>query len=138
MENLNIKFDHYKSRFNYLRFIMERLNKSEVEHTIVGEVFNTVLSNMDSREIDEMVIYSSLFESKVLKMGEDEQAELLNNLYDCYIKSMMVHFSNNDVEALSFFYKRLEEIIKIISCYYGTYGEEGFLNYFDKKIIRTK
>ena len=46
---------------------------------------------------------------------------------------MMVSFSNNDIDALIFFYKGLENKIKEISCYYGIYGEDGYFNYVNNK-----
>ena len=128
METQNIKFDYYNSRFSYLKFIMEYLHKSESENMIVGEIFNNFLSKMDSNEIKEIILYSALFENNVLKMSKEKRDELLNNIYDCYIKSMMAHFSNKNMEALAFFYNKLSEKIKIISGYYGLYGDNG---YFD-------
>ena len=138
METQNIKFDYYNARFSYIRYIMESLNKSSNEQAIVGEIFNTFLSNLDNNEINEIVIYSALFEKKINEMALEERKEKIEFLYDCYIKSMMVSFSNNDIDALIFFYKGLENKIKEISCYYGIYGEDGYFNYVNNKASIAK
>ena len=138
MEMQNMKFDYYNSRFSYMRLIMELLNKYNVEQIVVGEIFNSFLSGLDANEIKEMIIYSSLFENKLYGMNEEERNILLNNLYECYIKSMIVNFSNNDVEAFTFFYEGLEERVKMISGYYGIYGEDGFIDYVNKTSFVTK
>ncbi len=131
-ENI-IKFDHYSNRFSYLRFIMETLDRGNIEEAIVGQIFNTFLSRLDSNEIAEIVIYSSLFESKVNSLEKDRKQELLNNLYDCYIKGMIINYSNGDVEAVIYFFKTLMEKVKMYSGYYGIYGEEGCFKSIEKR-----
>ena len=135
MEFENIKFDYYNSRFSYMRYIMESLNKSSIEQAIVGEIFNTFLSRYDSNGVNELVIYSSLFENKTNSMDENKKMLLLNNLYNCYIKNMMICFSNNDIDSVIYFFNTLQEKIKVYSCYYGLCGEKGYFKNIDMKSL---
>ena len=97
MEFESIKFDYYNSRFSYMRYIMEQLNKSSIEQAILGEIFNTFVSRYDSNEVNEIVIYSSMFENKINKSDENKRYELLNNLYNCYIKNMIINFIRSNL-----------------------------------------
>lgn len=134
MEEHNIIFDYYNGRFSYMKLIMDKLNRHSIEKTIIGEIFNTFLSRLDSNEIHEIVIYSSLFENKINSLGNEQKMMLLNNLYNCYIKNMILNFSNGDMDAVIYFFKDLEEKIKIYSCYYGLYGEDGYFKEKNQRI----
>lgn len=133
MEFESIKFDYYNSRFSYMRYIMEQLNKSSIEQAILGEIFNTFVSRYDSNEVNEIVIYSSMFENKINKLDENKRYELLNNLYNCYIKNMIINFSNGDMDAVILFFNNLQDKIKSFSGYYGICGEKGYFNSLDNK-----
>ena len=133
-----MKFDYYNSGFSYLKLIMEELERYEIEKLIVGEVFNVFMSKLDSNEVKEMIVYSSLFENKINKLNDREKKALLNNLFEKYIKNIILNFSNEDIDAVIMFFKELEDQVKVISGYYGLYGEEGYFNSLDrrKSIVR--
>ena len=135
MDNDFMKFDHYNSRFSYMKLIMDTLDRYEIEKIIVGEVFNVFSSRLDSNEIKEIVIYSSLFESKINKLNDVDKKALLNDLYEKYVKNIILNFSNGDIDAVIMFFNELEDKIKVISGYYGIYGEEGYFNNVNERLI---
>lgn len=137
MKGNYIKFDYYSQRFSYLRFIMESLDRGNIEEAIVGQIFNTFLSRLDSNEIEEIVIYSSLFESRVNSLKEEEKQELLINLYNCYIKEMVINYSNRDMDTVIYFFKALMEKVKMYSGYYGIYGEEGCFKSIENRTMNN-
>ena len=136
MEINDIKFDYYSLIFTYIKLIMESLNKTTIEGLVVREIFNVFFNRMDSNEIEEMVIYSSLFENRINKMNNQEKNDLLNNLYEFYIKNIMINYTNRDMDAVIYFYDELNNKIKSISGYYELHNEdEYFDNMSNTKVI---
>lgn len=131
---IKMEFDYYNSTFSYMKVIMEELDRYNIEKLIIEEVFNTFLNRKDASEIEEIVIYSSLFENKINKLDENSRKNLLNDLYNNYIKNIILNFSNNDVDAVIVFFDELQGKIKSISGYYGLFGDNGYFNHMEEKL----
>ena len=137
MNNNIVETDLYNSRFSYIKLIMEYLEKKEIEKIVVGEIFNNFFTNIDNENIDELVIYSSLFENRINMLNQLSKKNLLNNLYDCYIKNLIINFSNRDMEMTNYFLVELDNKIKMLSGYYGLY-EKGYFNNKENKKLTLK
>ncbi len=136
MENTRFILDYYNSVFSYMKLIMDNLDKTNIEKLVVREIFNTFLNRFDNNDIKEIVIYSALFENKINKLDKEEKNNLYNNLYNDYIKEIIINYSNGEMDRVITIYRDLEEKIKVLSGYYGIYGEEGyFYRMSNKKII---
>ena len=138
MEINDIKFDYYSLIFTYIKLIMESLNKTTIEGLVVREIFNVFFNRMDSNEIEEMVIYSSLFENRINKMNNQERNDLLNNLYESYIKNIMINYTNRDMDAVISFYDELNNKIKSISGYYELHNENEYFDYMSNTKVISK
>lgn len=125
---------NYSNMYSYLRIIMELLNKEEeLENYVLGDIFNNKVNNMEEEEIKYMYVYSALFENKLLNMTEDKRSFLIKSLYESYIKSMIINYSNGHIETAYVFYSLLEEKIKMMSGFYGVFEYKD--NVKVKKVI---
>ena len=117
-----MEFKNYFKMYSYLKIIMELLNKeNDIENFVIGEIFNDKIKDMNDEDIKYMYIYSALFENRLLKMDNESRKNIINVLYESYIKSMIVNFSNGNIDAANVFYNMLDERVKMISEYYGIY-----------------
>ena len=126
MEFDEIKYDYYTNTFNYLKLIMDYLIKkghSINETFIVRECFNNFSSDMNEEDIKRLVICSSLFEKKLISMPKNEQNMLIDLIYSCYIKGMIINYSNSDYETSKVFYNTMNNKVLEYSGYIGLFGE---------------
>lgn len=121
----NEKFDYYNNTFSYMKIIMKNLNsdKKNLEVMVIKSLFNDIVEEMDSNKIYEMIIISSLFEKKINSLNENEKRRLINDLYSCYIKSMIVNYVNNEMTMVKFFFDSLYSRVLDISGFYGVFGD---------------
>ncbi len=113
----------YFDMFSHLKVIMSQMKKEKsLENYVLREIFNDEIKDKDEEEINNMKIYSALFENRLHEIGRINQKEkdnLINALYDCYLdKGMIKNYSNGDIEAAKHFYKAFDERIKELSGYY--------------------
>ena len=117
-----MEFKNYFKMYSYLKIIMELLNKeNNIENFVISEIFNDKIKDINEEDIKYMYIYSALFENRLLKMDNESRKNIINILYENYIKSMIVNFSNGNIDAANVFYNMLDERVKMISEYYGIY-----------------
>ena len=133
---LLMKTKKYNEMYSFIRVIMEVLSKKDtVEDLTVSEIFNSETSDMEEEDIIALYVYSSLFENKLLMMDEEKRISLAKSLYETYIRTMIYEFSCGNFEIIDKIYNLFSERIKVLSGFYGIYGDEypTFKQY--KKVI---
>ncbi len=118
----NEKFDYYNNSFSYVKIIMKNLNNS-LEECVVREIFNEMVSDMDSNDIYEMLIISSLFEKKLNSLSETQKNKLLNDIYTCYIKPMIINYAHDEMDLVKLFFNSLKNKVLSMSGFYGLFGD---------------
>ena len=128
MELNEISYAYYNSMFSYVKIIMELLIKkghSHLEGVVMSSIFNNIIRLMNQGEIRDMIIVSAFIEKKLLSMKEKDCDLLIDNLYERYINSMIINFSNGDFELTKVFFKAFDNEIRRISGYTEIYGENN-------------
>lgn len=134
MDNFE-NFDYYNNSFSYVKVIMKNLNNN-MEELVMRDIFNEMVRDMDSNNIYEMLIVSSLFEKKLNSLNKAQKDDLLNNLYSCYIKPMFLNYMNDEKDMVKFFFNSLNNKIVSLSSFYGLFGENQ--NVFLENIKKSK
>ena len=133
--NNNELFDYYNNSFSYVKVIMKNLNNN-LESYVMREIFNEIVNDMDSNKIYEMLIVSSLFEKKLNSFNNEQKRNLINNLYSCYIKPMILNYSNNEMEMTKYFFDSLNSKVVSLSGFYGIFGDD--LEMFHENVKKSR
>lgn len=134
----NEMFDYYGNTFSFAKVIMENVNdkKKDLKALVVKEIFNEIVNNMDSNEIYEMVIYSSMFEKRLNELNVYEKKNYINNLQSCYLEPMIVNYINSEKEMVKFFFDSLKNKIISFSGFYNSFGDN--IEVFRDKIQKNR
>lgn len=137
MDN-NELFNYYDNIFSYVKVIMKNVKNENknMEMFVVKEIFNKIVNDMDSEKIYEMLVVSSLFEKKFNLLNNNLKEKMINDLYSCYIKPMILNYSNNEMEMTKYFFDNLNNKIVSISGFYGIFGEN--INIFRENVKKTR
>ena len=137
MDN-NKLFDYYDNIFSYVKVIMKNVKNENknMDMFVVKEIFNKIVNDMDSEKIYEMLVVSSLFEKKFNLLNNNLKEKMINDLYSCYIKPMILNYSNNEMEMTKYFFDNLNNKIVDISGFYGIFGED--INIFRENVKKTR
>lgn len=133
--NNNELFDYYNNSFSYVKVIMKNLDNN-LESYVMREIFNEIVNDMDSNKIYEMLIVSSLFEKKLNSFNNEQKRNLINNLYSCYIKPMILNYSNNEMEMTKYFFDSLNSKVVSLSGFYGIFGDD--LEMFHENVKKSR
>ncbi len=133
--NNNELFDYYNNIFSYVKVIMKNLDNN-LESYVMREIFNEIVNDMDSNKIYEMLIVSSLFEKKLNSFNNEQKRNLINNLYSCYIKPMILNYSNNEMEMTKYFFDSLNSKVVSLSGFYGIFGDD--LEMFHENVKKSR
>ena len=133
--NNNELFDYYNNSFSYVKVIMKNLDNN-LESYVMREIFNEIVNDMDSNKIYEMLIVSSLFEKKLNSFNNEQKRNLINNLYSCYIKPMILNYSNNEMEMTKYFFDSLNSKVVSLSGFYGMFGDD--LEMFHENVKKSR
>ena len=135
--NNNELFDYYDNIFSYVKVIMKNSkNENNLEKLVIRDIFNEVVGEMDSNKIYEMLIISSLFEKKLKELNKVEREKTINNMYSCYIKPMILNYTNNCNDMVKFFFEALNNKVLSISGFYGIFGDNQEIFYENLKKLR--
>lgn len=116
------KFDYYNNSFSFVKVIMKNLNNN-LEEFVMREIFNEMAGDMDSNGIYEMLIVSSLFEKKLNSLNETQKNKLLNDIYTCYIKPMIINYAHDEMDLVKLFFNSLKSKVLSMSGFYGLFGD---------------